>query len=388
MVSEAWKKLTPEERKIWEDKAEEDKVRYQQEKNLFKDTWKVKKRKDPTAPKRPSSAYLAFSNSRRAEATRDNPLATNAEVSKILGKMWRECPPDIKKKYVDEELKLREQYKIDMAKWKQEQKEIKRNNRKVAAAEAKKAKTLGELAINNSDYHEEMLNPTPLRLALPNSSINVNNSYSRLLAAAGMNTGLGTLGVTSIHGDSSSSAVTNNNLLFGNDNFNYGKTNQSADQQKQHQVVQNNASAFRSPLAAFLVGPNEPSFSGAANAAVTVGQSQQQQHPQQSQQMLHYQTMPSATATSNVSSNRNNFNLVDVANFDFTDNVNMGNLNAGHQVQEPNQQQAKTNGSDAQPDALDVQSLLALNSMLFDSNHNHNTNTETNHQNAFSNNVF
>jgi len=36
LVSEAWKKLTPEERKEWEAAAEKDKVRYEAEKAIYK----------------------------------------------------------------------------------------------------------------------------------------------------------------------------------------------------------------------------------------------------------------------------------------------------------------------------------------------------------------
>ena len=36
LVSEAWKKLTPEERKEWDDAAEKDKTRYEAEKTMYK----------------------------------------------------------------------------------------------------------------------------------------------------------------------------------------------------------------------------------------------------------------------------------------------------------------------------------------------------------------
>lgn len=36
MVSEAWKKLSPEDRKEWDDAAEKDKTRYEAEKTMYK----------------------------------------------------------------------------------------------------------------------------------------------------------------------------------------------------------------------------------------------------------------------------------------------------------------------------------------------------------------
>lgn len=88
MVSEAWRELNPEEKEIWETKARKDKARYEVEKAMYKGPWKVpaNKRtpKDPTAPKRPMSAFLAFSNKRRAALKRQHPDATNADLSRSM----------------------------------------------------------------------------------------------------------------------------------------------------------------------------------------------------------------------------------------------------------------------------------------------------------------
>lgn len=97
LVSEAWKGLDPEEKKTWEDKADQDKARYEAEKALYKGPWKIpsnkRKTKDPSAPKRPMSAFLAYSNSRRAGLKRDNPKSTNADLSRMLSKTWKELDP-------------------------------------------------------------------------------------------------------------------------------------------------------------------------------------------------------------------------------------------------------------------------------------------------------
>ena len=55
---------------------------------------KEKKAKDPDAPKRPASAYILFSNAKRAEVVKANPAAKLPEVAKILGGMWKALTPE------------------------------------------------------------------------------------------------------------------------------------------------------------------------------------------------------------------------------------------------------------------------------------------------------
>jgi len=61
---------------------------------MYKGPWKVpaNKRtpKDPSAPKRPMSAFLAFSNGRRADLKRQNPNATNSDLSKVSARMQQD----------------------------------------------------------------------------------------------------------------------------------------------------------------------------------------------------------------------------------------------------------------------------------------------------------
>lgn len=137
-----------EEKESWEKKARKDKARYEVEKAMYKGPWKVpaNKRtpKDPSAPKRPMSAFLAFSNKRRAALKRQNPNATNADLSKMLSKQWKEADDDIRRKYIDEEAKLRAHYKEEMAKWRKkvaEEKKAERKEREAMAMQAAEART-------------------------------------------------------------------------------------------------------------------------------------------------------------------------------------------------------------------------------------------------------
>lgn len=134
LVSESWRELNPEQKEVWEKKARKDKARYEVEKAMYKGPWKVpaNKRtpKDPSAPKRPMSAFLAFSNKRRAALKRQHPDATNADLSKMLSKTWKEAPDELRRKYMDEEAELRETYKVEMAKWRKKVAEEKKAERK------------------------------------------------------------------------------------------------------------------------------------------------------------------------------------------------------------------------------------------------------------------
>jgi hypothetical protein len=60
---------------------------------------KEKKAKNPDAPKRPASAYILFSNAKRAEVVAANPAAKLPEVAKILGGMWKALTPEQQASY-------------------------------------------------------------------------------------------------------------------------------------------------------------------------------------------------------------------------------------------------------------------------------------------------
>ena len=157
MVSEAWRELNAEDKEVWETKARKDKARYEVEKAMYKGPWKVpaNKRtpKDPSAPKRPMSAFLAFSNKRRAALKRNHPDATNADLSKMLSKTWKEAEPSLRQKYMDEEAELRANYKVEMAKWRKKVAEEKR-------AERKEREALAMQAAENRSA-EAAMNPKP-----------------------------------------------------------------------------------------------------------------------------------------------------------------------------------------------------------------------------------
>lgn len=133
LVSEAWRELAPEEKAKWEAEAQKDKARYEVEKAMYKGPWKIpaNKRapKDPSAPKRPMSAFLSYSNKLRASLKKQNPNATNADLSKMLSITWKQLSDEERKKFMDEEAELRAKYKVEMAEWRQKHAEEKRAER-------------------------------------------------------------------------------------------------------------------------------------------------------------------------------------------------------------------------------------------------------------------
>ena len=125
-MSLEWKKLSPDERKEYDELAREDRVRYDMEKKLYTGSWRVlahkRTRKDPTAPKRPMSAFLSFSQSKRVSVREENPNLDNGEVSRVLAKMWKEAPESERTIFIEEELRLRQQYKLAIAEWRSKNK--------------------------------------------------------------------------------------------------------------------------------------------------------------------------------------------------------------------------------------------------------------------------
>mmetsp|Transcript_62846 Transcript_62846/g.153005 ORF Transcript_62846/g.153005 Transcript_62846/m.153005 type:complete len:1347 (+) Transcript_62846:632-4672(+) len=126
LVSKAWKSLSAEERKEWDDVALADKKRYEVERAAYKGPWKVPTisaalaGKDPTAPKRPMSAFLAFSNDNRKAVKSVHTEMSNADITRILGQMWKELSAEDRRVYQEKEVLMRNKYKVVLEDWKKE----------------------------------------------------------------------------------------------------------------------------------------------------------------------------------------------------------------------------------------------------------------------------
>lgn len=121
--SEKWKALSLEDRAIWDEKAKIDKERYNLEKEKYTGPWQVpytRPKKDPNAPKRPMSAFLYFSQVKRRSIREANPGVRNTEISRVLGDLWKKSSTEERAPHIEKEAIERRKYKIDIAKWREE----------------------------------------------------------------------------------------------------------------------------------------------------------------------------------------------------------------------------------------------------------------------------
>ena len=61
---------------------------------------KIKKQKDPNMPKRSKSSFLYFCDAHRTSVKTKHPEFKMGDVMKELGKMWKECKPKEKEKFI------------------------------------------------------------------------------------------------------------------------------------------------------------------------------------------------------------------------------------------------------------------------------------------------
>jgi hypothetical protein len=106
---------------VWEEKARKDKARYEVEKSMYTGPWKVSSKKlakkDAAAPRRPMSAFLAFSNATRAQVKQKHPGMANIEVTKILAQLWKDAPDSERCIFIDREAELRKEYLVAISEW-------------------------------------------------------------------------------------------------------------------------------------------------------------------------------------------------------------------------------------------------------------------------------
>ena len=60
---------------------------------------------------RPPNAFILYSQAMRSEVQQQNPSLSNTEVSRLLGKMWKEVPSESKNQYKQQAARLQEEFK-------------------------------------------------------------------------------------------------------------------------------------------------------------------------------------------------------------------------------------------------------------------------------------
>jgi len=99
-LGEMWRALPDAAKKPYQDSAAKAKAEYDAK-------YKVKV---DTAPKRPLSAYMIFSNKVRPEVKAANPTAAFGAIAKIIGQKWREMPPAAKQEWIALEEKGKKEF--------------------------------------------------------------------------------------------------------------------------------------------------------------------------------------------------------------------------------------------------------------------------------------
>eukprot|EP00978_Attheya_sp_CCMP212_P048926 scaffold594733_cov86-Attheya_sp.AAC.1 len=118
LVSIEWKGLSQEERAIWEEKARQDKIRFEMEKNAYSGPWKVEiRKKEPSMPKPPVSPSLDFANRNRSTIQSCNPRFKSKDVNRVLASMWKEAREEERAFFINREKNLREKYEAKMKAW-------------------------------------------------------------------------------------------------------------------------------------------------------------------------------------------------------------------------------------------------------------------------------
>lgn len=127
-IVERWKRLSLEERVVWEETAEREKKRLCAEVASYNaaclQTGQNKQRKiieknrsNLNKPKRPVSAYLFYAQEMRPFLKKENPEMTAMEITKLLGELWNNASTPERKRFVELETESRNLYQVAMAEW-------------------------------------------------------------------------------------------------------------------------------------------------------------------------------------------------------------------------------------------------------------------------------
>ena len=134
-LARLWKDADEDVKGEYQEKAAEDKKRYESEMEDYvpsEEESKGKKGKGKKAadsPKRPLGSYMLFAKEYRDTAKSSHPEAKATEISKILGAWWKEADEDVKKEYKDKAQVALDKFngkveKVEVASPKEESKKV------------------------------------------------------------------------------------------------------------------------------------------------------------------------------------------------------------------------------------------------------------------------
>lgn len=127
-LGKRWSALSERDKIPFKRMAEQDKMRFETEKEIYLQTHdsmyqeltekkrRKKKKKDPNAPKKNRSSYILFVADHRQQAIAELPEgARQVEIMSRVAKMWREADEDVKHKYTTMAQAEKEEYDQKMA---------------------------------------------------------------------------------------------------------------------------------------------------------------------------------------------------------------------------------------------------------------------------------
>lgn len=162
MCGELWQKCSEEDRVQYQTLATADKERNLKEMECYtppsddddeEPVKKKKAKKDPNAPKKPTSSYFLFGAAVREQIKKDNPEAAKkvTEISKLIGAAWKIIEPEEKAKYEAQFKVAKDEYAIAFKAYTEK--------KDAEAAEAKTAETAEKAAMKdeggNSDSDDD-----------------------------------------------------------------------------------------------------------------------------------------------------------------------------------------------------------------------------------------
>ncbi|KAB0368625.1 hypothetical protein FD755_019659 [Muntiacus reevesi] len=116
--SERWKTKSGKEKSKFDGMAKVDKVRYDQEMKDYGAAKGGKKKKDPSAPKRPPSGFFLFCSEFRPKIKSTNSGISIGDVAKKLGETQNNLSDSEKQPYVNKAAKLTGRFEKDVADYK------------------------------------------------------------------------------------------------------------------------------------------------------------------------------------------------------------------------------------------------------------------------------
>ncbi|KAI5097265.1 nucleolar transcription factor 1, partial [Silurus meridionalis] len=118
--------------------------------DYIKNPYKGKKlKKHPDFPKKPLTPYFRFFMEKRAKYAKLHPEMSNLDLTKILSKKYRELPERKKEKYVNDFLKEKESFELNMSKFKEAHPDLLENTSKKASNVPEKPMTPQQLWYNH-----------------------------------------------------------------------------------------------------------------------------------------------------------------------------------------------------------------------------------------------